>query len=189
MMSVFDAFVLKYSRLPTEYDPDYLEMLAMSKYRILAVPDVSPGKCANCGSSKNDGRGYIDFGLHIDWYGGVFFCGECLKDIAVNFGLFTDINQKLLDSVVKEETISRLQENGEQLYTKVLTLFKEFEEHYASLSTIRDSGSSNTTTDVGSSETAIEPKPDETKSGVTKSTTGSRSKNVRSLTDLIGDTS
>lgn len=44
-------------------------------------PDMLPGKCSLCGGMQYDGRKWIDFGLSIDWYGVVYLCTFCFKEI------------------------------------------------------------------------------------------------------------
>lgn len=189
-MNVFDAFVHKYSRLPTETDPDYLEMLRMTKYRIMDVPDFSPGKCANCGSSKNDGRKYIDFGLQVDWYGTVYLCGTCIHDISSNMGLFEKIEEELHDLRQQASEIEELHHKGEKLHEFVVKTYDEFEEFYGNLSARRESdleSNSDESTSVGTDETASEPTPNITKPRTAKQNTSRRSENVRSLADLLND--
>lgn len=185
-MSLVERFTARYGRVPTEFDPDYLEMLRMSKYRIKEVPDVQPGKCANCGSSKNDGRKYIDFGLQVDWYGAVFLCGLCLEDIAKAMGLFN----KYLDSIellsVRLKRSVEEQANGEELLFKMLQANKEFE-NFVNLHSLGDDNASDRSTNVVPPETASEPRINKAEPRVTKSTSGSGSQNFRSLADLIKD--
>lgn len=185
-MNLVDRFIHKYSRLPTEIDPDYLEMLRMSKYRILAVPDVSPGKCANCGASKNDGRRYVDFGLHVEFYGAVMLCGECLKDIARTMGLFEDLEDQLKASLEQTQRAVDLQKSGEILLHKMLQVNKEFE-NFVNLHSLGNDSSINSSASVGSNETASKSTIDETKSRVTKSNPVSGRKDVPRLADLLND--
>jgi hypothetical protein len=185
---LFNRFVQKYGRLPTEVDPDYLEMLRMSKYRIVDVPDFSPGKCGNCGASKNDGRQYIDFGLQVDWYGTVYLCGDCLKDISHEMGLFKDIEQSLAEAVTKKETVRDLREQGVHLHEKVTDVFKEFEDFYAGIHSVGDDSTPDSTPSVVPESTTVESGINETKPRVTKSTSGSRRQDVRSLADLLNNT-
>jgi hypothetical protein len=186
-MRVFDKFVQKYGRLPTEFDPDYLEMLRMSKYRIVDVPDFKPGKCANCGASKNDGRKYIDFGLEVDWYGTVYLCGECLHDVSNHMGLFEEVNNNA--SILKEELAGYkyLEEQGANLHDTVVNVFKEFEDYYAGLHAINDNRSPDGSTVVDSEESATKSGINAAKPRTTKPTASSGSKDVRSLADLISD--
>jgi hypothetical protein len=187
MSTIFDAFVQKYGRLPTEFDPDYLEMLRMSKYRILDVPDVAPAKCANCGSTKSDGRKYVDFGLQVDWYGVVYLCGLCLGEIARKMGLFSQVEQALADSLVYGvDKIKGLQEQGVNLHDTVVKTFKEFEEFYAGLYSFGMDRNPNDPSGIGTSEAAANKSGiTEPKSRTSKSTSSSGSQDVRSLTDLL----
>lgn len=192
MSELVDRFIHKYGRLPTEVDPDYLEMLRMSKYRILVCPDVNPAKCANCGSSKKDGRNYIDFGLQVDWYGAVFLCGLCLHDIAKAMGLFKVLEDQLRLTVDSLAGFKCLQGQGELLHEKLVQIFKEFETYYASLHTLRDDSSSDISSYVGPDETngesaglKSEPTITEPKPKPAKSAPSSRSKNISSLAELL----
>jgi hypothetical protein len=193
--SVYDMFVQKYSRLPTEVDPDYLEMLRMSKYHIEDVPMYKPGKCGNCGSSKNDGRKYVDFGLELDWYGTVYLCGLCLRDVAQTMGLFKDLENALMQAEMKNVARNDLQEQGVELHDKVVQAFKEFEEFYADVSA--SSVDNNivaypgpdtveATSEPGTNQT--ESKSNATKSRTTKSSASSGRQNIRSLAELLEDT-
>lgn len=50
-----------------------------SRFKVLERPFASPGKCAVCGSTD---RPVVDFGFDLDWYGTVYFCVECLTEVA-----------------------------------------------------------------------------------------------------------
>lgn len=192
-MNLFDRFVQKYGRLPTERDPDYLEMLRMSKYRILAVPDVNPAKCANCGSAKCDGRNYVDFGLQVDWYGVVYLCTECLKDIAGKAGLFRGLELRILqlEEEVKNRTVDRL--TLKNFEATVLRTFEEVRERFVDLhSTGDDSGPGNNDSVDSSADESGKSGTDSTEPGTTKSeqptsksSTVSGRKDVLELADLL----
>ncbi|MFY3741632.1 MAG: hypothetical protein HMLIMOIP_002090 [Candidatus Nitrosomirales archaeon] len=194
MKALVDKFTEKYGRLPTEVDPDYLEMLRMSKYRILNVPDFKPGKCANCGASKDDGRKYIDFGLEIDWYGTVYLCGECLTDISNEMGLFDRLKAELLETKLGNAEIANLQAKGVELHETVVRTFRSLEDFYASIHSLGDNSSLSPPPGAVPMETTSESGTDKTESGTkktssrtSKSTTSTGRQNVRSLTDLLND--
>lgn len=190
MTSLVDRFIAKYGRLPTELDPDYLEMLRMSKYRILDVPDAQPGKCDNCGASKRDGRKYIDFGLHVDWHGAVHLCTDCLKDIASEAGLFSELEAKLKLLLAEQEKLDSLRNQGVELHEIVVKTFKEFEDFYAGLHSVSNNSSPDSSSNVVIDETSSSGSGSaKTESTTTKSTNGTGRKNVRSLTDLLGNDS
>lgn len=192
--SLVDRFVKKYNRYPTEVDRDYLEMLQMSKYRIVDVPDVQPGKCGNCGSSKNDGRKYIDIGLHVDWYGALFLCGSCLLDLATNFGLFKVLENRI--DYLKEQlkTQENIKAEGKVLLEDFKATMREVKDYFDAfeLHPTGDGSSTNVSSMVrvdeestvsGTSEN--EPGNSEAEHGTTKPATSTRPKNVPRLTDLL----
>lgn len=180
--NLMERFIHVHGRLPTEKDPDYLEMLRMSKYRILQVPDMNMAKCANCGSAKNDGRKYIDFGLYIEWYGTVFLCTLCIKDIAMNAGLFEPLEQeveKLKFSKIKEE-------EKEELKKAVLHTLEEVNAQFVNLYSSPDDSSSDRTPSVVFSENeSTKSGSAETKPGIIKPTSSSRPKDFSRLTELL----
>lgn len=189
-MNLVDKFIHKYSRLPTERDPDYLEMLRMSKYTIEDVPYFAPGKCANCGASKNDGRRYINIGLDLEWYGFVYFCGECIKDIANTMGLFDNLSKQLYEKEGEIAILRTKLDQGVELPEKLVKVWEEFKEYYASLHPIGNDVSPNTSSMVDIEQPAKVPAISEqaitsAKSRTSKSTTGSRSKDLPSLAELL----
>ncbi len=191
-MDVVAKFIHKFGRLPTETDPDYLEMLRMSKYQISDVPMYKPGRCANCGSSQNDGRRYVDFGLEVDWYGTVFLCGFCLKDVAEKMGLFTDYQERLESFSRENERLMSLQVTEQQLRTNALDAFKELKDYYVDVLALGNHIPFNTPASVDSTpasevtpEPASEPVIDTPKPRATKSTPSARRTHVPSLADLL----
>ena len=192
MKILVDRFVKKHSRLPTEIDSDYLEMLQMSKYLIEDVPQFQPGKCANCGASKNDGRRYVDFGLMVDWYGTVYLCGECLHDIVNAMGLFDNLVARVVEAESKEYDFKALQAQGVELHERVNQLVKDLEAFYAGIYPIGDDSTSNPHTVLESDKTVSDPGTEEsesrinaTKSRTTESTSSTRRQNIPSLADLL----
>jgi hypothetical protein len=185
-LELYNRFVERYSRLPTENDPDYLEMLRMTKYRILACPNTQPGKCANCGASKDDGRKYIDFGLQVDWYGTVHLCGHCTKDIAENMGLFDELRMQIAELQDAQVRVTDLQEQGDQLHDTVVKTFEELKEFYVSIHPTGTDNSSNSDSGVVTNKTeSDESGSNESKSATTKPPNVSGRKDVRQLADLL----
>jgi len=186
MSDLVDRFIQRYGRLPTERDPDYLEMLRMTKYRFLDVPQMKPGKCSNCGSSKVDGRKYLDFGLEVDWYGIVYICSLCLLDITNNIGLFVPYNEEIKKLQREVIALRALNDRGQELQNVVLHTFEEVKNHFVDV----QSPSNYTDADINPSM-----EPDKaatnssgtfkTESGVTKSTPSSRRSDVPSLAKLL----
>jgi hypothetical protein len=193
-VSLVDRFVLKYNRLPTERDPDYLEMLRMSKYRILTRPDVGPNaKCANCGSSREDERLYVDFGLQIDWYGPVYLCTICLRDIAYNAKLFRalEIHILKLEEEIAELKLQRV--SAKELKETVLKTYEEVRSYFDNLSATGNDPASGSRANVGTrkeSSSSITGKSDsgavKPESGITESAAKSGPENIPSLKNLLG---
>lgn len=191
-MSLFERFVQRYGRQPTEFDKDYLEMLRMSKYTILDAPHYKPGNCANCGSTKVDGRKYIDFGLEIDWFGIVYICSLCMLDIAEKTGLFEVLEAKVKELQEKLDATVADQVKRESFVQRFDELLGEVKPYLAAeLSAINDDSDSNGISSVESPEPeVVEAKPNakQTNQRATKSTSGSRSENLPSLAELIAAT-
>jgi hypothetical protein len=56
----------------------------VGKFQIIeGYPPISPNKCMTCG--KYHGT-FIDFGFNDDWYGAVYFCTDCISDMATQLG-------------------------------------------------------------------------------------------------------
>lgn len=192
MTSLVDRFVQKYNRWPTEFDKDYLEMLNMSKYRILAVPDVSLAQCANCGSSKNDGRKYVDFDLQIDFHGVVFLCGLCVNDIAKALGSYDKYNERIKELENKIELQETLTVGSIELFERFKATFEEVKDYLVNLPVATNYTDSDRASSVEPTEPVVEspnPKPAKANPRAVKSTPGSGSKDVRSLASLLEDNS
>jgi hypothetical protein len=186
VFSPYELYIKLYNgKLPTENDPKYLELLNMSKYRILEVPDVHFAKCANCGATKNDGRKYVDFGLQVDFYGVVYLCGLCVKHIAFEMGLFDSLIKELAETKKQITDRADLQKLGDELYNSLLEKIEGFKEYHANLHSAGDNNSSNDGDSVGSSKESVEPKPNRTKSGSTKPNTSGGSEKLRSLAEIL----
>lgn len=49
------------------------------------TPIVSPGSCAVCGKNQHP-EGFLDPRLDFEFFGTLYFCGDCVGDIARTFG-------------------------------------------------------------------------------------------------------
>ncbi len=185
MSSLVGRFIAKYGRLPTEFDSDYLEMLRMSKYKILDIPKFKPGKCANCGASKDDGRKYIDFGLELEWFGIFYLCGTCLEDVALNFGLFKKYEEEIARLKETSFDLKILDERGYDLQETILKTFEEVKEYYDSLHSLGDDKPVDSSAVVVDESPTIEPRIDAPKQRAAKSTSSAGSKNLPSLAELL----
>jgi hypothetical protein len=180
MTSLLERFINRYGRLPTEVDPDYLEMLRMTKYQILDTPRFSPGKCANCGAHKNDSRKYVDFGLSIDWYGVVYLCGTCVHDIANNLGMIPKEEEK-----TDNTSLDNLKTEFKTSVTKLEQVLKEFHEYGVSLGVNLQSINLEHNSNNSTVETSDKSGTNSSKSRTIKSASGSGHKDIRSLTDIL----
>lgn len=74
-----------------------------SRFSLHENPNVAPGICAVCRNSGGDGRVFVDFGLQLDWYGAVYFCSECIRELCEAIGfvpkLSLDIAQEMSKAV------------------------------------------------------------------------------------------
>lgn len=184
-LDVFDKFVHKYGRLPTEFDPDYLEMLRMSKFSILSVPHFKPSKCANCGSCKEDGRSYIDFGLEIEFYGILYLCSLCLKEIALRAGLFNDLQDRVITAESKLASIESLHTEGKELHDTFLHTFEEVKKYFASLHSFGDGVPTSSSSVLESDTSATNATTTKTESRTTKQNSSRGSTGLRSLAELL----
>lgn len=71
--------------------------LASSKFTVLNAPVNAPGVCAICGSSNNEDRDYVDFGLTIDYVGTIYFCTFCIQELCNRMGCLTPEQSKHLE--------------------------------------------------------------------------------------------
>lgn len=59
-----------------------IEIPATSRFSVCGNPNREPGVCCVCRSPGGDDRQFIDFGMQLDWYGAVYFCTFCVKELA-----------------------------------------------------------------------------------------------------------
>lgn len=57
--------------------------MTSSRVQLLDTPVAAPGVCALCGSAN---KRVVDFGKQLDWYGAVYFCEDCIREIAEAIG-------------------------------------------------------------------------------------------------------
>lgn len=48
---------------------------------ITGTPPCSPGTCVVCGTPGDSDSKFVDFGFDIDFYGVVYFCEVCIKEV------------------------------------------------------------------------------------------------------------
>lgn len=69
------------------------------------VLQTSPGCCAICGSGQ-DPNGFVDTGLDFEFWGRVFFCPQCVEQIA---GVFGFIHPKVVEDLQGERDLATLE--------------------------------------------------------------------------------
>lgn len=83
--------------------------LASSKFVILNAPEQLPGVCAVCGTSRNDDRQYVDFGLFVEGIGVIYFCTLCVQELCNRMECLTPAQGKQLEDqldAAKQEILS-----------------------------------------------------------------------------------
>lgn len=56
------------------------------RVQVIKTPIASPGTCVLCGTSGDEKRTFIDFGKQLDWYGAIYFCNECIREVSLAIG-------------------------------------------------------------------------------------------------------
>lgn len=121
------------------------------KFVLLEAPAALPGKCTGCGRA-NDARGFIDTGYDADFWGVIYYCYECVLDMASKFGFIgPDTAEKLMNK------IAELQVETASQRAAILGL----EETVDGLLRVRDSGASDITVPV-QPESITKPEVEET---------------------------
>lgn len=67
-----------------------------SRFSIHDVPPLPPGICFICGAGSVDDRKFLDFGKQVKWYGAVYFCSMCIREISEAFGFHPSAVLELL---------------------------------------------------------------------------------------------
>lgn len=78
-----------------------------SRIKLLDLPVAAPGVCALCGSAN---KPVIDFGKQLDWYGAVYFCQDCIREVSEAIGYvpiepFKDLHDKLRSTEIELDQI------------------------------------------------------------------------------------
>ncbi len=108
----------------------------MSRINVLGIPELHPGQCALCGSAGGDKRKFIDFGKSIDFYGVVYFCSECIREVA----------EKI--NYVPVASFDKLYEDLRSITIKYNQLELRYKKVKDALSELLDSGDIVSTTDT-----------------------------------------
>lgn len=84
-----------------------IEIPAGSRFSIHENPNVAPGVCVVCKHPGGDGRLFVDFGFQLDWYGAIYFCDSCVRELCEAIGfvpkLALQIVQEHRDSLIKRQ--------------------------------------------------------------------------------------
>lgn len=98
--------------------------------QVIPAPIASPGKCVFCGKSEHP-QGFIDPRLDFEFYGTLYFCFDCVGDIARTLG-FIDTEQ----AIKLAQEIARL--SGElELHREALLNLEESVEHLTNYRLLR----------------------------------------------------
>lgn len=174
-------------------DPDYIKELELarinSKFQLLDVPLMSPGKCSNCGASKPDGRKYLDFGLTLEYYGVVYICTICLLEAARLVFKDSDFTP-VAESVKTLEYYNTIIEELERIqfiFVGVKGLLDELSSNNAIVdNNDSDLGDSSSDLPIDSETESSDTESSETKPRVAESDTESGRSDIPSLTDILG---
>lgn len=57
-----------------------------TRVQVVNTPVAAPGTCVLCGTAGDGQRTFIDFGKQLDWYGAIYFCSECIREVSLAIG-------------------------------------------------------------------------------------------------------
>lgn len=94
-----------------------------ARFVIVAVPPLSPGHCFSCTRNVCE-DGFVDGQIFIDYVGGIYFCADCVREMAALFGL-VDATQLEAKYAAALAELDQLQSSVENLESQVDTLSYE----------------------------------------------------------------
>lgn len=116
-----------------------------ARVQVIPAPIASPGKCVFCGKNQHD-KGFIDPKLDFEFYGTLYFCADCVGDIARTLG-YIDTEQ----AIKLAQEIRRLSEELE-LHREALLNLEESVEHLTNYRMLRSlSADSNSNVSISGS--------------------------------------
>lgn len=97
-----------------------------SRIKVLDTPVMAPGICSLCGSSGDGKRKFIDFGKQLDWYGAIYFCSECIREVAqsidyIHISDFNLLHDKLRKSIIKFDQLQEEHRIIKDVLSKLLS--------------------------------------------------------------------
>ncbi len=88
--------------------------MSSGRFAIVEVPSALPGSCKCCGSASK--KFYIDTGTQEEFYGAVYYCNDCMGEMAELAGYVTPIaNLKIVEMLEellaeREDTLTKVEE-------------------------------------------------------------------------------
>lgn len=120
------------------------------KFVLMQAPAALPGKCTGCGTARH-ANGFIDTGYDADFWGVIYYCYECVLDMASKFGF---IGPETADNLNKK--IAELETESANQRAAILGL----EHTVDGLLQVRDTGISDLTVPI-QPESTPESEPEE----------------------------
>jgi hypothetical protein len=101
-----------------------VEVSPQSRVQVLDCAPVAPGVCILCGIA--DGRKFVDFGKQVEWYGAVYFCSECIGEVARALGWVpvAEYNELLAEFKKLDAGTNILVREKEQIHNALATVFR-----------------------------------------------------------------
>ena len=70
------------------------------RFKVVEVASAAPGVCRVCGGASKDY--YIDFGYNEEFYGAVYYCCQCIEEMAHTAGFLTPALKARLEQELEE---------------------------------------------------------------------------------------
>ena len=118
----------------------------MSRFTITYAPAALPGSCRSCGGAKTP---MVDMQYQEDGHGAVYYCLECIGEVANILGYATsEQHNSLIADLQKEQLLSKKLAEVNVQYNYIKDSMEKA--GYAKLSTSTDTGTSSMFTADGS---------------------------------------
>lgn len=108
------------------------ELSPNSRFSIHNVPPLPPGCCFVCKTGSVDDRKFLYFGKSFPMYGAIYFCSECIREIAEALGYYpAEVLRMLMNGneelqATNQDLKLKLKETNESLRTLART-FSDFD--------------------------------------------------------------